>query len=153
MAIWISRAAIGARITVSRAAIGLPPSSFPPDRDEEGWAGDPGDDDADGVGHRGDQDVAVLDVRQHVGQHPLQLATVEDGQDALGHRDRGVVEVAAGGEDVRLRAGRHVQPWHGDAGPVGQALDDLVRPGGTGRVEVSPPKDVARDPAAQAAAC
>jgi hypothetical protein len=32
-------------------------------------------------------------------------------------------------------------------------FDDLVRPGGTGRVEVSPPKDVARDPAAQAAAC
>jgi hypothetical protein len=31
MAIWISRAAIGARITVSRAAIGWPPSSsFPP---------------------------------------------------------------------------------------------------------------------------
>ena len=58
-----------------------------------------------GGGDRADEDVAVADVADLVGQHAAQLVPVEDLEDALGDGDRGVVGVAAGGEGVGLHVG------------------------------------------------
>src|SRR4030095_6186955 len=149
MAIWISMAAIGARMTISRAAIGLPPSSSSPMGTkmarwatqvmtapmvaateemrmsrfctcDSSWASTPSS-----------------SRRSRMGRMPWVTATaaasgVRAGGEALCHRDGGVLGVAAGGEGVGLRAGRDVQARHGDGGLVGQALDDLVELGELG---------------------
>ena len=57
----------------------------------------------DGRGDRADEDVVVAHVRDLVREHAAQLVLVDDLQQALRHRDRGVVLVAAGRERVRLR--------------------------------------------------
>ena len=55
-----------------------------------------------GRGDRRDEDVAVADVGDLVGEHAAQFVLVDDLQQALRDRDRGVVGVAAGRERVRL---------------------------------------------------
>ena len=75
---------------------------------------------------RADEDVAVADVTDLVGQHAAQLLPVAGLEDALGDRDRGVVGVAAGGEGVGLHVGRDVELGHRHAGLGGQLADDAV---------------------------
>ena len=55
------------------------------------------------AGHRRDQDVAVVDVRELVPQDAAQLALVEQPQDPVRAAHRGVPRVASGGERVRRR--------------------------------------------------
>ena len=81
-------------------------------------------------GDRADEDVAVADVRQLVGEHALELVAVEHLEDALGDAHHGVVGVATGGEGVGLLLGRDVEPGHRDVGPLGEVLDDRVELGG-----------------------
>ena len=61
---------------------------------------------ADGRRHNrrygGDQDVAVLDVRQLVGNHSADLPVVEQLQQAGRHGDHTVLRVSTGRERVRL---------------------------------------------------
>src|SRR5207249_4843198 len=75
-------------------------------------ASDEGDAHGDGGGHRPDQDVAVADMAELVGQHAPQLVPVEDVQDALGDGHGGVIGVSAGGEGVGLHVGRDVELGH-----------------------------------------
>ena len=49
------------------------------------------------------EDVVVLDVRQLVGEHALELDPVHLLEQAGGDGDRGVLRVAAGGEGVGRR--------------------------------------------------
>src|SRR5438094_133940 len=58
------------------------------------------DDSCQGGGHGADQRVAALHVAELVGQHRLDVAPVHRLEQAGGHRDRGVLGVAAGGEGV-----------------------------------------------------
>ena len=60
---------------------------------------------ADRRGDRLDQDVAVADVGELVGEHAAQLVLGEQLGDPAGHRDRRVLRVAAGREGVRLVLG------------------------------------------------
>ncbi len=84
--------------------------------DEPGQAG----------GDGGDEDVAVLHVGELVGQHALELPTVEDAQDALGDGDRGVLRVASGREGVRRLGGDEVDARHRHPLLPGESLDDVV---------------------------
>ena len=103
IASWISPAASGPRISISSSASGLRSRSLPAAAEEERELGDVGDRGRERAGHRGDQDVAVVDVAELVPEHGPQLALVEDLQDALGGADRRVARVAAGREGVGLR--------------------------------------------------
>ena len=58
--------------------------------------------------HRADEDVAVLHVRELVGEDAVEFLRRQRAQDALGGRDRGVLRVAPGGERVRRRVGNDV---------------------------------------------
>ena len=102
MAIWISMAAMGARIIMAMAAMGLPPRrrrrGEPPNQKamratKVMAAGDHG-------GDRADQDVAVQDVAELVGDDAFELAIAHQAEDAGGEGHRGVRRVAAGGEGV-----------------------------------------------------
>ena len=73
-----------------------------------------------------DEDVAVADVADLVGQHAAQLVPVEHLEDALGDGDGGVLGVAAGGERVGLHLGADVELRHRHAGLLGQLADDRV---------------------------
>ena len=68
---------------------------------EVGAVAQPGDGAGDGSGHRTDQDVAIVYVSQFVGQHAFEFFVVEQAQDALRDRNRGVLWIASGGECVR----------------------------------------------------
>ena len=57
------------------------------------------------AGDRGDEDVAVVDVRQLVADHRPQFRR-QDRQNAFGDADRGMMGVAAGGEGVGLVVGQ-----------------------------------------------
>ena len=72
------------------------------------------------------EDVAVRDVRELVGEHAAQLVLVDDLEQALGDRDRGVVRVAAGRERVRLRGGAEVDRRHRHAGARREVAHDRV---------------------------
>ena len=61
-------------------------------------------------------------VAQLMGQHALQLIVVQEGQNAVGDGDRGVLGVAAGGEGVGRFGGNHVDLRHGNAGAARQTL-------------------------------
>ena len=77
------------------------------------------------IGDRGrdrpDQDVAVADVAELVGEHAAQLVLVEHLQDALRDRHDRVVGAAAGGEGVGLRLGRDVELAASGSRPAGPA--------------------------------
>ena len=234
MAIWISMAAIGARISHQQRGDRVAALVVVAHGDEDGQVRDPGDHGADGGGHRRDQDVAVLHVRQLVGEHALQLAAGRGWAGCPGsprpRRARGCgrwrrrsaadlgrrTAAASGSRPCRPAPGRsgtargtgprsRARPGGADGDLVRVEVGDAVhhdgqdqhdrdpvateegrwpaavrsgrpaaasssdsscrsslapvparRPtaaGRTGQVEVSPPKDVARAPAAQAAAC
>ena len=91
--------------------------------------GDHHDDPGQGRGNRADQDVAVLDVGEFVGQHTGQFALGHDAQNTLGDRDRGVLRVAARGERVRALVGNDVQLGHRQPGARGQGVHDAVELG------------------------
>ena len=101
---------------------------------------------AEGRRHRADQDVAVLDVRQLVREHPFEFLVRQHPQHAFRRGDGGVLGVASGGERVGRRIGNHIaarlrqagafrQPIHGveqamageDFLRVVHAEDNLVR--------------------------
>ena len=88
---------------------------------------------ADGRGHRADQDVAVADVGQLMGQHPADLVPAHRLGEPRGDAHRGVLGVAAGGEGVGLRIGRHVQLRHRHVRPGAQLGHDPVVLGHLGR--------------------
>ena len=73
-----------------------------------------------------DEDVAVADVADLVGEHAAELVPVEDLQDALGDGDRRVLGVAPGREGVGLHVGRDVQLGHRHAHLLAQLTDDPV---------------------------
>ena len=83
----------------------------------------PGERRGDGHGER----VAVLHVRQLVGQDARQLLLGEHAEEARGRRDRGVLRVAAGGEGVRLCAVDDVDARHRHGRPSRELLDDGVK--------------------------
>ncbi len=60
---------------------------------------------------------------QFVGQHAGRLFLAEAPQQALRHRNGGVVGIAAGGEGVRLVVLHHVDLGHGQFGLLGQLAD------------------------------
>ena len=83
---------------------------------------------ADRRGDRLDQDVAVADVRELVGEDAAQLVLGEQFGDPAGDGDRRVLRVAAGREGVGLVLGDHVEARHRQAGARRQFADDLVEP-------------------------
>ena len=112
------------------------------ERDEDRHVGQVGDDGGDRGGHGGDEDVAVVDVRQLVAEDGAQLPLVEDLEDAAGAADGGVARVASGGERVRLRgsprctgaasAGARTSRVRGRAGTAAGASTSLDRVGAHG---------------------
>src|SRR5919204_560852 len=70
--------------------------------------------------------AAVGDVRELVGQDAAKLTFVEDLQDALCHRDGGVVGVPPGGERVRLHHVRDVDAGHRHPIRLRELSDDPV---------------------------
>ena len=119
---------MGARNAIASRAMGLGPSSSRPA--EEGRelqeVGDERDAEGDGGSHRADEDVAVADVADLVGEHAPQLVPVEDAEDALGHGHGGVVGAAAGGEGVGLLVGGDVQLGHRHARLLRELAHDGV---------------------------
>ena len=89
-------------------------------------AGREGDPHADGGSHRPDEDVAIADVGEFVGEDAAYLLPIHRLEQPFGHGDGSVVGVAAGGEGVRLLAGRDVQPRHRHVRPSGEIFHDLV---------------------------
>ena len=72
------------------------------------------------------QDVAVVDVRQLVGDHAFELDPVHLLEQARGHRDRRVLGVAPGGEGVRRRVVDDVDARLREPAGDAQALDEVV---------------------------
>ena len=104
IASWMIVAAIGASSTSAIAPISAE-RRLVVAADPEQHVGDVGDRAADRGGDRLDQDVAVADVAELVGEHAAQLVLGEQLEDALGDRDRRVLRVAPGREGVRLLLG------------------------------------------------
>ena len=67
-------------------------------------------------GHRADEDVAVLHVRELVGDHAIEFFRAERAQDAFGGSHRRVLRVAPGRKRVRRAVGDDVHPA-ASAGP------------------------------------
>ena len=89
-------------------------------------------------------------MRQLVREHALELVVVEDPHDALGHRDRRVLRVAAGGEGIG-RVGRDdVDARHRDLRTRRQPAHDRVQSGRLGLVDglstVHREDDLVREP-------
>ena len=62
-----------------------------------------------------------------MGEHTAQFVRADDLQQALGHRDRGVVGVAAGRERVGLLRGADVDLGHRHVGALGEIAHDAVQ--------------------------
>ena len=77
-------------------------------------------------GNRADQDVAMLDVRELVGDDAFQLLLVEDPHDAFGRGDRRVVRVAAGRKGVGRVLRNDVDPRHRQAAALREVGGDPV---------------------------
>ena len=95
-------------------------------------AGRPGHHRGQRPGDRGDQHVAVVDVRQLVGDHRAQLVLVQGAQQAHRAAHGGGARVPAGGEGVRRLGRRDVDPRHRAARLVGKLAHDLVEHRGAG---------------------
>ncbi len=85
-----------------------------------------GHDDGDG----GDEDVAVFDVGEFVGDDAFEFGGGHHGHEAFGDADDAVGGVAAGGEGVGGLLVGEVEAGHGEVGALGEALDDFVEFGG-----------------------
>ncbi len=117
-------AAIGARRTIASAATSSERRVVVATEPEQ-HVREVGDRGADRRGDRLDQDVAVADVGQLVGEDAAQLVLGEEFGDPAGHGDGGVLGVAAGRESVRLVLGDHVEAGHRQTGTGRQFTDDL----------------------------
>src|SRR5436309_248527 len=128
------------------------PASSAEHRGPLGHVREVGDRAGERCGDGRDQHVAVLHVRELVGQHALELFLVQDPHDSLGHRHDGVLWVTAGGKGVRRLARDQVDPRHRDAGACGQAMDDCVESRCGGLVDgfgtVRGQHDLVREPVA-----
>ena len=76
-----------------------------------------------------EEDVAVLDVGELVGEHAPQLAVVAEVQDSLGRGDDGVRGVPAGREGVRGRAGDDREAGADEPEHRGELVDGPGRAG------------------------
>ena len=83
----------------------------------------------DAGGERGDQHVAVLDVRQLVRDHALELLLRHVLEDAGRDRDDRVVGVPPGGERVGLLVRRHRDDRHRQSRPLAEPVDHPVELG------------------------
>jgi hypothetical protein len=85
----------------------------------------------DRTGHRGadrgNEDVAVLHMRQLVRHHAAQLALAEHLDDAGGGRNGGVLRVAPGGKSVWGVLVYQIDARHRQAGRVRQLLAPCCR--------------------------
>ena len=70
----------------------------------------------------------VADVSEFVREHAPQLILGEELANPGGHRDRGVLRIAARRKGVRLLLRDHVELRHGETGASGQVPDHLVEP-------------------------
>ena len=77
----------------------------------------------------GNQDVAVFDVSEFVGQHAAQFVRVEQPQNALGHTDHTVFRIAAGGKSVGCFLRHDADTGFGNFGVMGQFGNDAVQSG------------------------
>ena len=109
-AIWISEAAIGARIATAehhqRVGVATVAVAAAEHRRVHRHLGHERDRRGDRGRDRADQDVAVLDVHQLVRHHAFDLVGGQRLQQALGGAHDGVLRAAAGGEGVGLGGGR-----------------------------------------------
>ena len=98
-------------------------------------------DEADGPTDRGcdrsDERVAILDVRQLMGEDAGQLAIVHEIEDPGRHGDRGVLRVPACREGVRLRPIDDVEAGHRQPGPRGERADNRSETGQLARLELA----------------
>src|SRR5207249_8316276 len=87
----------------------------------------------DGPGHRShnraDQDVAIANVTEFMGQYALNLLVVADFHDAARYGHGSMAGIAPGSESVRRVRRNHVDFAVGNIGFGSQPLDDLVDPG------------------------
>jgi hypothetical protein len=77
--------------------------------------------------HTTNQDVAVLDVRDLVGQDATKFAFIQQRHQPPGHRHHAVCRIPAGGEGVGLVLGDYEDPRFGDLGSGGQLLHHGVQ--------------------------
>ncbi len=84
----------GERVVPAAASASHPAPERHPGEERQG--------DADGGCNRADEDVAVLDVGQLMGENTLELLVVEGFDDARGHRHRGVFRVSPRSKGIRL---------------------------------------------------
>ena len=68
-------------------------------------------------------------MRQFVRQHSFEFLVIEQAQDAVGHRHRGVLRIAPRGKGIRRLGGQKVDFRHGQPGAAGQTLHHLVNAG------------------------
>ena len=112
---WRSIAASGAKMIVASVPMkpsGLSSSSAAEEQPELEHVRDRRDRARDHGGDRPDEDVAVLDVGELVGEHAAHLVLGHRAEQALGHGDRRVLGVTARRERVRLVGRDQVQPRH-----------------------------------------
>ena len=86
-----------------------------------------GDDPGESGGDGHDQRVAVLDMRQLVGEDAFELVVVQHAHDAFSHRHGGMLRAPAGGERIGRVTGDQVDAGHGDAGLGGEPAYDPVQ--------------------------
>ena len=77
-------------------------------------------------GDRADQNVAVADVAEFVGQHAFQFFVSQQIENALGHGNRSMLRIASGGKGIGRVGWNHVHLRHGQADLLSQALDGVV---------------------------
>ena len=96
---------------------------------------DRGDRPGDHRRDRRDEDVAVLDVRELVREHALDLVGRQVLQQPLRHRDGGVLRVAPGRERVRLLGRDQVEPRHRNLRAVREVLHHRLDLGHRARLD------------------
>ncbi len=89
-----------------------------------------------GGGNGGNQNVAVLHMRQFMRHHPAQLTRAEYPQDARSGRHRRVLRVAAGGEGVGRVFLDEIDPRHGQPGALRKLLHHGVELGRAAGVDL-----------------
>ena len=83
-----------------------------------------------GDGHG--QGIAAADMGQFVGDHGRDFAGFEVFQEARGHRDRGVLRIAAGGEGIGLLGLDDIDRRGRDAGLAREDINHVIELGHAG---------------------